>query len=311
MEDLFKKGKRFRLGKIIPGWHYTEYLLLRGLAGLINLLPLAASVWLARRAGDLLYLVMPKRRKIAFYNLDLAFGDTAAAARKKQIARESFRHLATSLVEFFRIPRLKSEAANRFIFSGVHHLEDAFAKFHGIVLVISHLGSWELLGFLPYLKGFQCAVVGKAMRNPYVYEWVKSLRAATSLKHIDKKNAAKEILRELHKNHLVAILIDQWDGPDGLRVPFFDHPTSTTSIPARLARKTQAVLIPGYCLRLRPGYYEIRIKPPVSVQDAEGEDWERATTEKLNRLLEEQIRLYTEQWTWTHRRWKGAARLKD
>ena len=111
------------------------------------------------------------------------------------------------------------------------------------------------------------------------------------------------MLLELKKKKLVAILIDQWAGPEGLIVDFFGTPTSTTSIPARLARKTGAALVPGYCVRKSPGFYKIIIRPEVEVETG-AEDFERAITVQMNQQLEEQIRAYPDQWLWTHRRWK-------
>ncbi len=110
---------------------------------------------------------------------------------------------------------------------------------------------------------------------------------------------------ELRANHLVAILIDQWAGDEGLRGRFFGEETSTTSIPVRLSMKTGCALIPAYCIRTGSGRYKISIMPEVAIQGETENDWEAQTTDALNRLLEEQILRYPEQWIWTHRRWKG------
>ena len=110
-------------------------------------------------------------------------------------------------------------------------------------------------------------------------------------------------MRELRHNHGAAILIDQWAGPEGLWIDFFGRPTSTTSVPSRLANKTGCALVPAYCLRTSPGHYEIRICPEVS-WDAGDKDWENQMTLRLNQILEKQIREHPEQWLWGHRRWK-------
>jgi KDO2-lipid IV(A) lauroyltransferase len=141
------------------------------------------------------------------------------------------------------------------------------------------------------------------MKNPYIYKWVRSLRSSCHLNHIDKRGAVKEVLKELHGNRLVAILIDQWASADGLWVNFFGKPTSTTSIPVRFAKHTGAALVPAYCIRVGADQYEIQVKEEVPIQ--EGDDSEIKTTEQLNRILEQQILKYPEQWSWAHRRWKG------
>lgn len=297
--------KQFKIREFFPGWNLLEYAGLRGFSGAINALPIAVSTRMAGAIGELLFLLLRKRRRIAFDNVGIAFGTTPTSGRKKEIVRSAFRNLVVSLMELFRMRSMLKDAERSFEFAGTEHLDRAFSRGKGVILVISHLGSWEYLAFLPYLRKYPCSVIGRPMRNPYVYRWVQELRRKTALNHIDKNNAVKEVLRELRANHLVAILIDQWAGPEGLRGRFFGEETSTTSIPVRLSKKTGAALIPAYCLRTSAGSYKISIMPEVAIQGEAENTWEAQTTDTLNRLLEEQIRLNPEQWIWTHRRWKG------
>lgn len=250
-----------------------------------------------------MYFLLIERRKIALENIERAFGNKKSASDKRKIVVESFGNLAISFMELFRMPKTLREPKNRFRIVGEEHVDRAFARGKGIIFVISHLGSWEYLTFFPYLKKFPCAVIGRTIRNPYLHRWVKSLRNQSQLKHIEKNKAIWPILKELKKNHAVAILIDQWAGSEGLWIDFFGEGTSTTSLPARLARKTGCALIPGYCLRIGDGRYEMKFKPEVLLQTNDA-NWEEATTRELNHLLEEEILLHPEQWTWAHRRWK-------
>ncbi len=297
-----KRGLKPR--DFLPGYNFFEYLLLRIAVALVNILPMHVSHWIAKKVGDLLFLILPKRRKVALSNLDIAFRNSKSRAQKEAIAKESFRNLATSLVEFFSIPKFLKKSEHHFRFEGTEYLDRAFLRGRGIVLVTSHLGSWEYLAFLPYLKKYLFSVVGRPVKNPYLYKWIESLRRRTTLNHIDKNKAVRPIFSELRKNRVVGILIDQWAGSEGLWLDFFGEATSTTSIPVRLAKKTGCALIPAYCLRLGSGNYEIQIKPEIAIQGNE-DNWEEKTTQKLNDLLGEQILKYPEQWIWTHKRWKG------
>jgi KDO2-lipid IV(A) lauroyltransferase len=296
---------RTKARRRFPGSEVVEYLLLRGLAGILNSLPLACSHWLSRKIGDLLFVAGDRRRGIALDNLSIAYGDSLTIQEKERLARESMRNLVTSLMELSRIPAMLSRVEGRFEFEGTEVLDRAFARGKGVIAVISHLGSWEYLGFLPYLRGYPCSVVVRGTSNPYISRWIERLRLATTLSPIPRKHSIRQVLSELQKNHLVAFLTDQWAGHRAIVVDFFGKPTATTSIPARLARKTGAALVPGYCLRTAPGRYKILIKPEVSI-DWDHEDWEHVVTRKLNHVLEHEIRRHPEQWIWTHRRWKGS-----
>ncbi len=284
--------------------HYLEYILTRILIIFANLSPLSASHWIAKRIGDLSFLVMVKRRKVALSNISRVYGDSLSETKKKKIARHSFENVALSILELFTIPKILKSASTRFQIKGTEHLDAAFAKGKGAIWVISHLGSWEYLAFLPHFKHYSCSVVVKALKNPYVNCELNQFRKMTGLNPIVKDNAAKEVLYEIKKNHLVSILIDQWAGAEGIETTFFGNSTSTTSIPARIAKRTGCALIPAYCIRKSLGQYEIEVKPEVLVK-GDSEAWEFETTQELNRLLEDEIHKYPEQWMWGHRRWKS------
>ena len=292
----------------IPGWHAVEFILVYILISFLNVLPIAWVTAMSRFLGDVYFSLTPKRRKTVLSNLDNAYGDSISSEEKLKIARESMRNFSASLVDFFMVASTMKRASENFEFEGTENLDAAFKKGHGVIFVISHLGSWEYLAFLPYLRKYPCSVVVRNIRNPYLEDWARKNREKTGLNPIDRENSVRKILTELRANHLVAILIDQWAGPDGLWQNFFTKPTSTTSVPARLARKTEAVLIPGYCVRTGPGKYKIVIHPAISL--AEGDDWEAETTSKLNSTLEKEILKYPDQWIWAHRRWKDKNRWR-
>ena len=286
-----------------------EFLFLKSISMILNGLPMSISAWMVRGIGWWMSLILPARRKIVMDNLTIAYGDSLTLKEKQKLATESFQNLAMSLMELFRIPVLLKDAEDRFRFEGIEHLDAAFKKGNGVIFVVSHLGAWEYLSFLFYLRDYPCSVVVTGTKNPYIYRWIERIRSMTRIKPLYKRNSIRQVMGEIKQNRLVAILIDQWAGSEGLWVDFFSEPASTTSIPGRLALKTGAALVPGYCIRIRPGYYKIVISPEVSPE--QGPRAEEETTLKLNRLLEEEIRIYPEQWSWTHRRWKGWKRYES
>lgn len=281
-----------------------QHSMVRFLKWLATVLPVAAADWVARRFGDLSYLVLGNRRKIARENIDRAFGDSLPPGRKKEIARSAFQSAALSMMELFTVEKTVQEADTRFKLFGNDSLEAAFNRGKGVVLVISHLGSWEYLSFLPFFTKRPWSVIVKDIKNRPMNEDVNEMRRVMTVTPVSKDNSVRTILRELKKGHGVAILIDQWAGNEGLWSDFFGEKTSTTSIPARLAEKTGCALVPACCLRKTPGHYEIHLQKPVAY-DLTSPDWEKTITQDLNATLERQILENPDQWLWGHRRWKG------
>jgi KDO2-lipid IV(A) lauroyltransferase len=86
-------------------------------------------------------------------------------------------------------------------------------------------------------------------------------------------------------------------------VRLFGIPAATNTLTSRLARTTGAPVLP-YFLRRLPGTqgYRAVIHPPL--EDFPSDD-AVADTERLNHLIEAQVRLVPEQYLWIHRRFKG------
>lgn len=287
---------------------YLEYALVKILSLFMRVMPGRWTAALARFLGRLAFRLYRSRRKIALENLELACGGRMSREAMEAIGRKSFEHAAMAMTELLLVDRMLPRAASHFRLKGIEHLEGALSEGKGTILVISHLGSWELLSFLPFLTGHPWAVVVKNIRNPLINDLIDRQRRKMHVVPIPKKGSIRSVLQELKANQGVAILIDQWAGPEGLWIDFFGRPTSTTSVPARLARRTGARLIPAYCIREGLDQYEIQIHEPYTVSKGDPEE-ERVVTEKLNLLLEAQIMKYPEQWAWGHRRWKPKPRV--
>ena len=279
-----------------------EFYAVRALFTLLKFVPLSLSGWILKRAADVYFFCSPKRRKIMLDNLRLAYGDALSAGQRLKIARRSFENQALSFLELFLIKKMKKDSSRRFSILGQQHFEEAVSRGKGLVFVASHLGAWEYIGFPGYLKQYPHSVIVKKLKNPYLDKMIDALRREIDTVPIPKANAIRQTLAELRQNHGVAIVIDQWAGEEGVWTDFFGKATSTTSLPARLSKKTGCALIPIYCLRKGIGRYEIQLLPAVPLP--EDPEWEIQTTRRLNEILESQILKYPEQWSWSHRRWK-------
>lgn len=302
-KETLSRKKRIRLRRIVPFADRIEYGAVKFLVSLLNLLPPAAIRWLARRAGEAGYWISAKRRKIILCNLDIAFGNSRSPAEKRAIATESMRHLVTTVTEFVRIPEICRNLTNHIRVEGNENLENAYLRKKGIIFLTSHVGTWEYQEFLARFLRVKGSVITKKLKNPFLNRWMCALREKTGVALIDKDNAARPLLKAMQNNESVALLIDQWAGPDEPWVPFFGKGTSTTSLPARIAQKTGCSLLPIYCFREAPGKYVITVGKEIALSK-DPERWEELTTREINVFFENIIREHPEQWLWAHLRWR-------
>ena len=164
--------------------YYLQYIIIRFLAFFLSIMPISFSMWAGKRAGDFIFFCVSRLRNIALDNIHKAFGNTLSETAKRDIARASFQSIALSTVELFTVKKITVNIDKHFTILGNEHLEQAFRQGKGVVLVISHLGSWEYLSFLPYITGQDWTVVVKNARNPYLNEYIKRLRIVTTVRTI-------------------------------------------------------------------------------------------------------------------------------
>ena len=97
--------------------------------------------------------------------------------------------------------------------------------------------------------------VYRPARNPLVDCMVRRRRVAIGQVMIERKGAVPTLLRVLRRKGYIGLLIDQHAKRDGVWVPFFGRPASTTPAPALLALRTGAPILTVYSRRL-PGTYQ-------------------------------------------------------
>ncbi|MFY9941056.1 MAG: lysophospholipid acyltransferase family protein, partial [Desulfobacterales bacterium] len=109
----------------------------------------------------------------------------------------------------------------------------------------------------------------------------------------------------LRGNRTVGILLDQNAKRDqGVFVDFFGKPVSTNKGLAQLALKTKTPVYPMFLVRQARGFKVIlKDQIPLTTTGDPARDI-ALNTRRYNRVLEEMIRRYPDQWFWVHRRWK-------
>src|SRR5664280_3887353 len=155
----------------------------------------------------------------------------------------------------------------------------------------------------------RCAVRNRTPRpldNPLLDAPLTRLRTSTGNSVIAKRDAAREMLRVLRKGGAIGILNDQHARPpDAVTAPFFGQPAATSSALAKLADRTEALVIPAAAIRIAPARWRLTFEPALDVRElSEAERGFEKLTARLNGILETMIRRHPEQWLWLHNRWR-------
>jgi len=218
-----------------------------------------------------------------------------------------------------RGPLLQSRADRDALIPHVEGWEEyalpALAQGKGVIFLSAHFGNWELLGrwIASESEGVPVMVVARAPANGELAAWLHDLRHGSGLEVASKGGSVRALLALLKRGGALGVLPDQNSGD--VFAPFFGVPAGTPAGPSALALKTGAVLVPVYCLRETDDTYKLLFRPPIPVRydvppDERAAETLRVMTE-TNRLLEEMVRAYPDQWLWLHNRWKAAFEEKN
>lgn len=276
------------------------------LAGCLRLLPRPALLWLGRRLGDLLSWTLPRRRAVARQNLTLALGRERTGEELRSLCRRSFQHLGMTLVEvltfLFRSPAVLPQVS----VEGMDHLERAVGRGRGVLLLAAHLGNWELLAAAHGLSGYPLSVVARPMDSALLDWLVTRFRERSGAEVIAKRRALPEVLDALRRQRMVAILLDQnATRREGVFVPFFDRPASTSKSLALLALRSEAPVVPVFIHREPDGGHRVIVEPEIpSPGTGDLENDVVAYTAAFTRCVERAVRRWPEQWFWMHDRWR-------
>jgi lipopolysaccharide heptosyltransferase II len=171
-----------------------------------------------------------------------------------------------------------------------------------VVLVLSHLGTWEMFAqLMPKFVGFvRNASVYQGLGNRLIDEHVRRARSQTGLELFDRHDGFEPVIELLRSGGGVGVLSDQHAGDHGIWTPFFGRLASTSPLPALLAKRTRAALIAAGVYTI--GYARWRM---VFTERFDQTGASVATlTSKINDVIEKQIRRAPEDWFWVHNRWK-------
>lgn len=260
--------------------------------------------------GALCYRAMPRYRRVALANLRLAFGREWDEARIHRVARASFGHLATTMVEFFlHQPRWTAADVDRWLrWDGREHLDAALARGRGVILVMAHYGNWELFAPLLGRWGYPVHAIAREADDPGLNGVIQEIRTRWGAQVYSRRQGPRRALAVLRANELLVMHLDQNHADGGVFVDFFGHPAATATGAARLAHRTGAALVCAFGIRQPDRTYRMRFLPALLADgDAPVEAEIVRLTAELTRRIEAQIVAAPEQWWWLHNRWKRRA----
>ena len=222
---------------------------------------------------------------------------------RKLIVKKMWGNYGRILSEYPYLKKFKNNIYKNYIqVDGLEYLEDIKKNNKKVVFISGHFNNFELMAMQIENLGINLAAVYRPLNNIFLNKIMEKVR----INHICKKqikkgkSGSRKLLQFFKDGSSVALMIDQRVS-EGLPVKFFNRPAMTTTIPAQLVKKYNCEVIPVYIERFDKIYFKMSVnKPIIFEEDLSLED----ITLKLNIILEKMILKNSDQWIWSHDRWK-------
>ena len=271
----------------------------------ISQLPWRLQMMIGGGTGRLIHSLIKKRRNICLRNLEIAFPEKTHEQREA-LCKAHFVSLGKGLMDAsFSWWGSSKALLKRSHIDGIENLEKAIASERPIIFLSTHFTSLEVSGSI-IADHLESCFVFRPHKNQLLNYIGINRREARFGKTIAKNNI-REMIKQLKQGKAVWYAPDQNFRKKGhIMVPFFGTPAPTNPATSRLAKLSNALVIPIYCTRESTGNkdegYTLHIDSPLD--NFPSGDTNNDTL-RINQVIEQQINAYPEQYLWIHQRYKG------
>ncbi|MEM7366045.1 MAG: hypothetical protein AAF525_18675 [Pseudomonadota bacterium] len=242
-------------------------------------------------------IVMCARRTVhtASSNIRLCW-PTLTDRQQRRLLLASTYHTALTALQSPAIWRNKG----RYILTeieGIDLINQCQGEGRGAILVMPHLGNWEVLNHFLGSR-FHLAHMFRPNHRSAINQLVQHQRAGTGTQFVPADAAGvRAQLKHLNEGGVIGLMPDQ--EPDvhvGEFAPFFGVPALTSSLPIRLAERTDAQIFVVACTRHKRRFH-IRCIPL-------GSERTGLSVTRLNEAMTRLISEHPDQYLWSYKRFR-------
>jgi KDO2-lipid IV(A) lauroyltransferase len=231
-----------------------------------------------RLAGDVIYLADGARRRATAAELSALLRGRYGEGEIRGITRRSFENHYMRIFETAFFGSLDRARLDRVIRAeGVKNLDDALSRGRGVILLLSHFGSFLLP--LPYLgyRGYRVyQITGRRIRGSRladrIWAWRKKQADRLPVGFIQAGRFMRPLYEALKGNAIVAVAFDGRDGTRWAEADFLGRKALFSTGPFELAQRTGAAILPVFTVRDGAASHRLMIYPPFDVTRGEGSE---------------------------------------
>ena len=285
--------KRFR--------YKLEWVGLLCLTWIVPKLPPRLAYGIGGALGSLAFRFDKRGRSVALENLTFIFGKENSPQEIEQIAKESYCSFARTVIDQLRSSLLTRQNYTQFAPIVAEEFESH--RDTGAIWVTPHYSNFEWIALVAGFRDFKFTVVAQDFKNEALTAIYKKNREVSGHDVIPQKNALIKLLRALKNNGHAAFLTDLTIPPSKAAtvIECFGKKTCVTAIHAELQLRTGLPIIPGICIPLSDGTYEMRGYKPLRFGP---QDTKQSIAQACWDAFENVIRENPAPWLWMYKHWR-------
>ncbi len=250
-------------------------------------------------AGLVNTLKITRTSKSIELNLQIALPHLTPQQRI-DITQQAIRNELTSYFEFLSI----WGSSNSKNISRIHHIEgehyfhEALAAKKGVVLIVPHFGTWEIMN--AWCAQFtSMTILYKPVKNEDADRFVREARSREQANLVPTdETGVRQIFKALKQGETTVILPDHTPNVGGDMINYFGVPLASSNLSAKLIQKTKAKALFLYAIRNEHDGFTMHIEPmDEKIYEGSADDG----TFVIHQAIEQLIQHYPEHYHWSYK----------
>ena len=286
--------------------HIIEYILLRGLLGIVNVLPLRAGLSIGWLIGVFFFYVLRFRSDEAQRRLKEVYGDRFTPKERQHIAWLSFRNICFNAIEAARFGKLTHERMKQMpLYNAIDQVHQRYKENGPLIVATAHMGNWDLAGVASKLDDMPIFSIARRQKNPLTDKLLNQMRNATGMEVVlNDSRVLQNVVRKLKSGEVLAILPDVRSRTEALSIDFLGGKANLGPGTALFAQMAKCPVVPVIILRKGWTQHEAKVFDPIFPNpDADKKEDRERMMQELISIFDEQISQHPEQYFWFNKRW--------
>lgn len=268
---------------------------------LASWLPRPVLQRLGHLAGRMMWQLNTEARRVTEINLNLCYSGLTLEQRAK-LCKDSLVSTATTACETPKVWLGDRGLLARWVHSthGLEHFQALCQQPKGVLLMVPHIGNWELFNAYHAAQGQKLTALFRPPRQAAMASIIHHLRVQFGNDMVPTTaRGIVQLFKRLERGETVAVLPDQVP-ESGLFVPFFGQPAYTDRLAHRLVQKSGARVVLMGLLRREDGLFDLHLVPFDGLNDPD----ESVALTQLNEAIGALVAKAPAQYQWEYKRFK-------